>query len=208
MGSGFEVGGSELEPLSLGRGAGVRGFWVQAVRAEGSPSPPTPCSGNCSAIACPRKPNREKGLLTPPKTKKGVVPFDGQPRLSLVFRIRLPRHCACTRELIRETRGFFPVASEAYLPSPFRLRTFALAGARFRFAVPSYGCSRGAAHIPRTWPPPLLVSPALRRSRVAPLRSLRVSTKPSWRPLRDILVLAAVFRIAPRSRHRAHLSGV
>lgn len=40
------------------------------------------------------------------KKKKGVVPFEGHPRLSLVFRIRLPRHCASTRELNSRDTGF------------------------------------------------------------------------------------------------------
>ena len=124
-----------------------------------------------------------------------------------VFRIRLPRHCASTRERWFEVhQSSFRSASEAHLPSPFRRsRTFALAGAR----------SVGRCLTPRSpGGEPLVQDLAAASARLTPLRACRGRTSPvsvpcgtqlSWRPSRDFPVLAAVFRTALRSRPTAPL---
>ncbi len=110
-----------------------------------------------------------------------------------VFRIRLPRHCASTRERWFEVhQSVFGSASEAHLPSPFRRsRTFALAGARSVVRCLILRSPGGE---------PLVQDLAAASARLTPLRACRGRTSPvsvpcgtqlSWRPSRDFPVYSA-----------------
>lgn len=98
----------------------------------------------------------------------------------------------------------FGFASEAHLPSPSRIRTFALAGARSRLRCldrwPGGAALRGLGRRP------ILAFSPLRMvlGRTSPV-SVPCGTQLSWRPLRDFPVLATAFRIALRLRPTAPL---
>lgn len=161
-------------------------------------------------LASPLTPNplshRRGGFERCSKKKKGVVPFEGHPRLSLVFRIRLPRHCASTRELNSRDTGF--------LSSVLLRRTFhhpphpdVRPGRRsLPAALPDTSLPGGSPHL-RAWPPtfrspspPCGGSGSHLSSHTHPkMRAL------SWRPFRDIPVLATAVRIALRLRPTAPL---
>jgi hypothetical protein len=154
---------------------------------------------------------------------RGAAPFR-------VFRIRLPRHCASTREPVfdRHLRVDFRAGLwDAPFHHPRFPLTVALAGARssgLRFAWPairSLHSGRGAVLLRRAScraGPLTFGSPSLLRrllpcgvlrfrvsGRTSPVsRPLRAHER-SWRASRHLPVLAAVFRIALRSRPTAPL---
>lgn len=126
---------------------------------------------------------------------------------SMVFRIGLPITSASTRRGSSETPGFFRPTDVA-LPSPFRIWTFALAGARSFCDALGLLAAGGPLAVQGLWPlfPPISgASPLVALGRSVPLRAQFFFMLPDG----AFGLLATVVRVrAPVTAYGSHLAGL